>query len=59
MNEGEGAGIFLKKMRKAIEVLQRGEKKSMESGAVEREKGDTQKYLIKRDNDDAIAQVNI
>ena len=31
----------------------------MESGAVEREKGDTQKYLIKRDNDDAIDQVNM
>ena len=59
MNEGEGVGIFLKKMRKAIEVLQRGEKKSMESGAVEREKGDTQEYLIKRDNNGGINQVNI
>ena len=47
--------IFLKKMRKVIEVLLRGRKKkgqSIESG--EKKKGDKEIFNKERDNEDAI-----
>ena len=44
MNEGEGVGIFLKKMRKAIEVLL-GEEKKAWKVELWREKRETRRNI--------------